>query len=376
MVSFQKGLTAVFAAGLLLFLVPVNAAGAPRVRFVQVADHLTSPVQIVSPGDGSGRQFVVQQTGIVVILQNGSLRSTPFLDISSLTRDSGERGLLSLAFHPNFPANGKLYVNYTDLNGNTNVVEYRVSQNDADVVDPATARRILFVRQPYQNHNGGLIMFGPDGMLYIGMGDGGSAGDPQNRAQNLRTLLGKILRIDVDHGRPYAIPAGNPFVAQTGAKKEIWAYGFRNPWRFSFDEPTGRLFVGDVGQNRIEEVDLVRAGKNYGWRLMEGSACYNPLKNCRRSGLQLPITEYSHALGDAVIGGFVYRGSAIPALAGKYIFGDIGSGRIWMLAQTSSGTWRRTQIAKTTFAISSFGEDDQKELYVVDLQGAVYRMEP
>ena len=376
MVSFQKGLTAVFTAALSLFFVPAPAAGAPKIRFVQVADNLTSPVQIVSPGDGSGRQFIVQQTGIVVILQNGSLRSTPFLDISDLTRGSGERGLLSLAFHPDFPANGKLYVNYTDVNGNTNVVEYRVSQNDADVVDPATARRILFVRQPYQNHNGGLIMFGPDGMLYIGMGDGGSAGDPQNRAQNLHTLLGKILRIDVDHGRPYAIPSGNPFVARSGAKREIWAYGFRNPWRFSFDELTGRLFVGDVGQNRIEEVDLVRAGGNYGWRRMEGSACYNPPTNCRRSGLLLPITEYSHALGDAVIGGYVYRGSAIPALAGKYIFGDIGSGRIWMLTQTASGTWRRTQIAKTSFAISSFGEDEQKELYVVDLQGAVYRIAP
>jgi glucose/arabinose dehydrogenase len=234
---------------------------------------------------------------------------------------------------------------------------------------------LLEIRQPYRNHNGGLNLFGPDGMLYIGMGDGGSAGDPHNNGQRLDTLLGKMLRLAVDGGAAYRVPGDNPFVDRPGARAEIWAYGLRNPWRFSFDRVSGRLFVADVGQNAIEEVDIVERGGNYGWNIMEGSECYGA-QTCDKTGLRLPIAEYGHAQGCSVTGGYVYRGSRIPGLVGRYIFGDYCSGRLWTLAEETGGRWGMAAWLPTGLAISSFGEDQHGELYVVDHRGAVYLLSP
>jgi glucose/arabinose dehydrogenase len=231
----------------------------------------------------------------------------------------------------------------------------------------------LEIEQPFANHNGGLNKFGPDGFLYIGMGDGGAAGDPFNFAQNLESLLGKFLRIDIEK-EPYAIPQDNPFVGRADAQGEIWAYGLRNPWRFSFDRCTGRLFAGDVGQDRIEEIDLIEKGKNYGWRIMEGSQCFDPPSLCNTQGLELPIAEYDHSLGCSVTGGYVYRGTQFPTLIGHYLFGDYCSGRIWSLAEDPQGRWTMRQLIDSPFSISSFGEDEQGELYVIHYGGAIYRV--
>jgi glucose/arabinose dehydrogenase len=282
----------------------------------------------------------------------------------------GERGLLGLAFHPRFLTNGRFFVNYTRRpDGATVVAEHRVSA-DPDVALSA-GRVLLTVSQPYANHNGGMLAFGPDGYLYIGLGDGGGAGDPGNRAQNRFSLLGKILRLDVDAGRPYATPPDNPF-ATGGGRKEIWALGFRNPWRFSFDRATGRLYAGDVGQAVVEEIDLVRRGDNHGWRIMEGNRCYRPASGCDQRGLTLPVATYGHD-GDrcSITGGYVYRGRAVPALAGAYVYGDFCSGEIFALADGRSRV-----LLKTGLAIASFGEDQAGELLVVDLGGGVHRLVP
>jgi glucose/arabinose dehydrogenase len=363
------------------------------VALTAVATGLTSPLQVAHAGDGSGRIFIVERAGIIKIVRNGTVLPTPFLDITGRVTSGGEQGLLSVAFHPRYASNGRFFVNYTaDRNGLRSIIaEYRVSANP-DVAG-TTETGILEIPQPFDNHNGGLNTFGPDGMLYIGMGDGGGVGDPQNNGQRLDTLLGKLLRIDVNvtppvptapgAGRPirprepgvtYLIPADNPFVGQPGARGEIWAYGFRNPWRWSFDRLTRRLFLADVGQGNWEEVNLVERGGNYGWRIMEGAHCFNPPSGCSTTGLRLPVAEYSHAEGCSITGGYVYRGAQIPALRGHYLFGDFCSGRIWSLQEARPAVWIRDQLLQTTLALSSFGEDESGEVYAVDLNGTVYRL--
>ena len=343
-----------------------------------VTSGLSSPVYLTAPTGDTARLFVVEQGGQIRIVQHGQLLPTAFLDIHTRLVSGGEQGLLSVAFHPNYGANGFFYVNYTDLNGDTRVERYTVSAADSNLADTTTHKLILFVPQPYTNHNGGLVMFGPDGMLYIGMGDGGSGGDPENRAQHPDSLLGKLLRIDVDHGDPYAIPPNNPF-ATSGGAPEIWALGLRNPWRFAFDRSAGLLYIGDVGQGAWEEVDVEPAsqgGLNYGWRLMEGAHCYNPT-NCSSAGLVLPAVEYDHSNGQcAVIGGFVYRGARFPALAGQYFYADLCAG--WVRSFTYAGGAVTGQTSWTLEPSPgsplSFGEDSRGELYVLSSGGTVYRI--
>ncbi|HEV8717484.1 MAG TPA: PQQ-dependent sugar dehydrogenase, partial [Candidatus Binatia bacterium] len=292
----------------------------------------------------------------------------------------GERGLLGLAFHPRYRSNGLFYVNYTNTQGNTVIACYQVSKNP-NVADPQSARVLLTIRQPFSNHNGGQLQFGPDGYLYIGTGDGGSGGDPQNNGQSLRTLLGKILRIDVNRGFRYAIPRDNPFVREPEARREIWAFGFRNPWRFSFDRLTGDMFIGDVGQAQWEEIDFQRAsskgGENYGWRLMEGKHCFNPSTNCNPGRLTLPILEYSHSLGCAVTGGYRYRGTQLPQLFGSYLYGDLCTGLIWKATKANNGQWITTVLLDSPYVITTFGEDEDGELYLAhyaqNATGAIYR---
>jgi glucose/arabinose dehydrogenase len=326
--------------------------------------------------DGSGRLFVVEQGGTIRIIQNGSVLSQPFLDISSKVITGGEMGLLGVTFHPNFQQSGKLYVNYVRSSSGqiqSVIAEYQLLASNPNQADPASERILLTVNQVgnFNNHKAGQLAFGPDGFLYFGLGDGGSEGDPSGNGQNTQTLLGKLMRIDVDATSPglqYRVPPDNPF-AGGGGLPEIWAFGFRNPWRFSFDRTTGRLFLGDVGQDSFEEVDIVTKGGNYGWNIMEGFHCFNPPSGCNMTGLVPPIAEYSHAEGNAIIGGYVYHGAAIPALQGAYVFGDLGSGKIWALTQTSPNTFTRTLLATTGKFTSSFGQDQSGELYLVDYGG-------
>jgi glucose/arabinose dehydrogenase len=347
----------------------------PQIELQLLASGFTRPIYVTHAGDGSGRLFVVEQAGVIRIVRDGKISATPFLDIRDRVESGGEKGLLSVAFHPKYKENGRFFVNYTARKQGvlkSIIAEYNVSQTNPDIADRAE-RVILEIEQPFANHNGGLNKFGPDGFLYIGMGDGGAAGDPLNAGQSLDTLLGKMLRIDVER-EPYAIPQDNPFVGRADVQGEIWAYGLRNPWRFSFDRCTGRLFAGDVGQNRLEEIDLIEKGKNYGWRIMEGSQCYDPPTMCNTQGLELPIAEYDHSLGCSVTGGYVYRGRQFPALIGHYLFGDYCSGRIWSLTEDPQGRWTMRQLIDSPFSISSFGEDEQGELYVVHYGGAIYRV--
>jgi glucose/arabinose dehydrogenase len=366
---------------------PVTTRSAPpdpaQVQLVEIASGFDRPLGLVSPPDGSGRLFVVQQSGRIRIIENGGYKEPPFLDLTDMvSRDvfSGnytERGLLGMAFHPDFAENGLFFVNYTDLNGHTQVVRYNVSTGDPDQADPASAATILTVQQPYWNHNGGHLLFGPDGYLYIGLGDGGSQGDPHGNGQNPSVLLGKMLRIDVDSDTPYGIPADNPFVNDPNYAPEIWALGFRNPWRYSFDRVTGDLYIADVGGDAWEEVSFQPAdspgGENYGWNLYEGSHLYSG--GAAPENLVMPIAEYGHDLGISIVGGYVYRGESIPDLQGVYLYGDWGSGRIWTAYQDESGVWQSNEFMQTGHAISSFGEDEQGELYLVDYAGSVLRFE-
>ncbi|MDQ3804392.1 MAG: PQQ-dependent sugar dehydrogenase [Acidobacteriota bacterium] len=343
---------------------------------VSLAPHvggLAQPVGVTHAGDGSGRLFIIEQGGRVRIFKNGALLATPFLDISNRISSGGEQGLLGLAFPPGFASKGYFYVNYTLPNapgdaGDTVIARFNVSAMNPDLADPASEQRILVVPQPFQNHNGGHLAFGPrDGLLYAALGDGGSGGDPGNRAQNPAELLGKVLRLDVETGRPftYTVPPSNPFAGRAGFRPEIWASGLRNPWRFSFDRSTGDLFIGDVGQNNFEEIDFQpaasRGGENYGWRIMEGLHCFNP-NPCAVAGLTLPVWEYTHAEGCSVTGGYVYRGG-FPRMRGIYFYGDYCSGRIWGLRRSGSG-WQNTLLLDTSINISSFGEDEAGNLYV------------
>jgi glucose/arabinose dehydrogenase len=352
------------------------------ITLTPVVSGLSSPIDFQPTDDSTGRIYIVEQAGVIRILQNGALLPTPFLDISSRVNFSGEMGLLGAAFHPAFAQNQHFYVNYVRMSGGliqTVIAEYQVSAADPSQADPASERILITVNQPFTNHKGGQLAFGPDKFLYIGLGDGGSGGDPLGNGQNLQTLLGKMLRIDVDHTTgtlPYAIPADNPF-ASGGGLPEIWAYGLRNPFRFSFDTATGKLFVGDVGQNRYEEVDILQKGGNYGWNVMEGMHCYSPATGCNMSGLMLPIAEYDHTEGNAIIGGYVYHGTAIPGLVGSYVFGDFGAGKIWRLTQDSNGAWQRVLLLSGGPNMSSFGRDSTGELYVVNYGGgAILKVAP
>ncbi|HVN16758.1 MAG TPA: PQQ-dependent sugar dehydrogenase [Anaerolineales bacterium] len=339
-----------------------------------VAQGLTRPVGLKSPGDGTGRLFIVEQHGRILILQNEQILQKPFLDIANEVGSSGnEQGLLGLAFHPNYAQSGFFFINYTDNNGNTVIARFHVS-SDPNVADPSSETALLHVQQPFPNHNGGSLAFGPDGYLYAGLGDGGSGGDPYGNAQNTNVRLGKILRIDVDHGNPYAIPDGNPF--PTGSAPEVWAYGLRNPWRFSFDKATGDLYIGDVGQDAWEEIDFLPAGSpsgtDFGWNLMEGN---HPYKGQNQPNFTAPVAEYNHQVGGcAVTGGYVYRGAALPEWQGIYLYGDYCSGIVWGLIHSTNG-WQSQVLFQTGFNISSFGQDESGELYIVDLKGAVYRLE-
>ncbi|MCC6974775.1 MAG: PQQ-dependent sugar dehydrogenase [Anaerolineae bacterium] len=345
----------------------------------QVYSGFSLPIFLTHAGDGSQRIFVVEKVGRVQIIQDGKLLNDPFLDITDIVGASGyEQGLLGLAFHPEYRNNGLFYLNYTNRSGDTVVAEYRVSSDNPNKADPTTAREVLSFDQPFPNHNGGMIAFGPDKYLYIGIGDGGSAGDPLRAGQDSKTWLGKILRIDVN-GSPYLIPGDNPFVTGDAGLAEIWSLGWRNPWRFSFDRLTGDLYVGDVGQNSYEEVSVEKQGSpgglNYGWNVMEGSHCFQPRRDCNQTGLVLPVTEYNHEMGISITGGYVYRGSQYPALQGYYFFGDFGSGRIWALKETSAGQWEMAQLFSTGFPLSSFGEDEAGEVYLLDFaNGSIYQL--
>ena len=353
------------------------AADWPQITLVKRFSGLTQPVHITNAGDGSGRIFIVEQVGRIRVASGGTLRRAPLLDIGSRISCCGERGLLSVAFPPGFGSKRTFYVDYTDSAGNTVVSRFRLSA-DPDVADPASEQILLTIEQPYANHNGGQLAFGPDGYLYVGMGDGGSGGDPQNNAQSPLSLLGKILRIDVESGAPtYAVPASNPFVATAGYRPEIWALGLRNPWRFSFDRRTGDLYVADVGQNRYEEVDFQPAGdpggENYGWRVMEGAHCYNP-DPCSQSGLAQPVFEYDHSQGCSVTGGFVYRGTIYPRMQGIYFFSDYCSGRIWGLRRDGS-SWQSTLLLTSSYTVTTFGEDEAGSVYLADYgRGDVYQL--
>jgi glucose/arabinose dehydrogenase len=342
----------------------------------RLMDGLERPVVIADPGDGSGRLFVVEQPGEILVYQDGVLLPEPFLDIRQKVGSQGnEQGLLGLAFHPAYAQNGFFYINYTDIHGDTVIARFSVSGDDANRADASSEQQLMFVRQPFPNHNGGSVVFGPDGYLYLGLGDGGSAGDPQGNGQALNSVLGKILRIDVDSGDPYAIPAGNPFAGAGAA--EIWAYGLRNPWRFSFDRQTGDLYVADVGQNAWEEVNYLPAGSppgtNFGWNFREGMHRYQEVA---QDNLVLvdPVAEYDHGQGCSVTGGYVYRGEELPAWRGIYLYGDFCSGNIWGLFQDPNGVWQNQVLFESGLNISSFGEDAAGELYLADLNGGVYRL--
>ncbi len=354
--------------------------GSTAIALQTIATGLPAPLNLEQPSDNSGRLFVVSQAGLIQIIQNGAVLPTPFLDIRSLVIDSSESGLLGLTFHPGFPQNPRFYVNYVRSNlGQIQsvIAEFQVSAANPNQADPATQRILLVVDQVHNflNHKAGQLAFGPDGFLYFGLGDGGSENDPFGNGQNTQILLGKMMRINVDAASPglqYSIPADNPFVAG-GGLPEIYAVGFRNPYRFSFDQPTGRLFVGDVGQDSFEEIDVVQKGGNYGWSIMEATHCFKPPIGCNMAGLILPIAEIPHPEGEAVIGGFVYHGSAIPGLQGLYVFADL-NGKIWSLQ--TSGTFTRNLLLASPQSISSLGQDQSGELYVVDIRGQVLKIVP
>jgi glucose/arabinose dehydrogenase len=348
-----------------------------------VTDGFPQALYVTHAGDESNRLFVVEKAGRIGVIQNNARLPEYFLDIALLVKSDGyEQGLLGLAFHPSYEQNGHFFVYYTNTSAQHVVVRYTVRADNPNRADLSSAKQVLFMDDRYPNHNGGMIAFGPDGNLYIGTGDGGGAGDPLRAGQDTRTLLGKILRINVDN-LPYTVPADNPFAngktvnGKTGLP-EIWSYGWRNPWRFSFDRATGDMYVGDVGQNAYEEISYEKAGtpggQNYGWNVMEGFSCFRN-RGCDTAGLVLPIAEYDHAKGISVTGGYVYRGAAFPRMQGTYFYADFGSTNMWALRQTAPGKWETAELTPAGFAVSSFGEDEAGEVYVVDFGGgAIYRL--
>jgi glucose/arabinose dehydrogenase len=380
---------AILSVGFLLVVTNVFAQSAPvttrsnppdptKYQWVEVASGFQRPLYVTNAGDGSGRLFVVEQVGRIWVVKDGQVQPKPLLDIRSIVNSaSNERGLLGLAFDPKYKDNGIFYVHYSDRNGDTAIARYHVSADNPDAADPSTAKVILHVQQPYANHNGGQLAFGPDGYLYIGLGDGGSQGDPHGNGQNSHVLLGKILRIDVSKGDTYSIPPDNPFADGKNGAPEVWAMGLRNPWRFSFDRATGDLYIGDVGQNQWEEVDFQPAGSpggaNYGWNIMEGNHPYSRAAN--PGSLVMPIAEYDHGQGIAVTGGYVYRGKALPDLQGVYFFADYGSGRMWTTYRDGSNAWNTTLFMDTGKVIPSFGEDEAGELYLTDFNsGGIFQL--
>ncbi|MEP7327245.1 MAG: PQQ-dependent sugar dehydrogenase [Gemmatimonadota bacterium] len=342
------------------------------------ANGLSFPLDVTAP-PGDSRLFIAEKGGTIRIVKNGSLLAAPFLDISSLVSNGSEQGLLGLAFHPQYASNGFFFVDYTDQSGDTQVARYKVSGNP-DLADIASAAPVIHIDQPYSNHNGGAVVFGPDGYLYIALGDGGSGGDPQGHGQDRTDLLGSLLRLDIN-ASPYSIPPSNPYAGSTTLRQELWNYGLRNPWRFSFDRSNGYLYIGDVGQNNREEIDVTPApssgGENYGWNTMEGTSCY-PGGTCNRTGLVLPVLDYGHGDGCSVTGGFVYRGSAIPALQGTYFYSDYCEG--WVRSfryQNGEATDKRAWPDLSGKGnVSSFGQDAAGELYLVVSSGTVYRLVP
>jgi glucose/arabinose dehydrogenase len=347
-----------------------------RLELQRVAGGLEVPVGLAHAGDGSGRLFVLEKPGHVRVVQDGVLLDAPWLDITDRVGSAGsEQGLLGLAFHPRYAENGLFFVNYTDRQGDTVVSRFSVAAGgDAGgltVADAESEMLVLKLDQPAGNHNGGHLAFGPDGYLYIGTGDGGGAGDQYGNGQNGATLLGAMLRLDVDGGLPYAIPVDNPFVDDPDIRDEIWALGLRNPWRYSFDRLTGDLYIADVGQNVYEEVNLQPAaqggGQNYGWPIMEAGHCFPADRECDRAGLALPLLEYDHSQGCSITGGYVYRGAQFPALWGAYLFGDYCSGRIWGVAAQPGDEPQVVELAQADLRLSSFGEDEGGELYVLDM---------
>ena len=342
---------------------------------------LVRPLFITHAGDGSDRLFLVQQGGIIYVMQNGEYAASEYLNLTDLvtadanTQQYSERGLLGLAFHPDYAENGYFFVNYTDRQGTTHIVRYSVTADDPNVADPASAVDLFQQQQPFPNHNGGHMAFGPDGYLYVSLGDGGSANDPLAAGQNPNNLLGTILRLDVDGEVGYAIPEDNPFVRTDEGADEVWAYGLRNVWRFSFDRATGDLYIGDVGQNQWEEINFQPAdslgGENYGWNIYEGTHQFSggPIE-----GVTMPIAEYNHSLGCSVTGGYIYRGEAVPALEGVYLYSDYCSGRIWMAYRDANLDWQDSLLLESGLQVSSFGEDEQGELFVVAYSGDLYKV--
>ena len=363
------------SASLLSPLTPAN------IQIERVFSNLSFPdlTNLAQPKDQSGLIFITEQKGIVASFLAGEPQkgSTTFLDITGrVNRGGTEEGLLGLAFDPNYQENGYIYLYYSAANPRRSVISrFTRGQVNPASADPASEVIIMEINQPFANHNGGQLTFGPDGYLYIGLGDGGSGGDPQGNGQNLNTLLGSILRIDVrglSARGGYKIPPDNPFVSRADARPEIWAYGLRNPWRFSFDRQTGLLWAGDVGQDKWEEIDIITKGANYGWNIMEGLHCYSPSAGCNQSGLTLPLAEYDHSQGCSVTGGYVYRGDKVPSLAGYYIYGDYCSGNIWALLFQNNAVAQNVLLLKSGLAISSFGEDQAGNFYILSQAGGIY----
>jgi len=360
---------------------PDLPAGPVPVALTSVAAGLDFPLYLTAPA-GDPRLFIVEKGGTIRIVQNGALLPTPFLDISAEVSTGGEQGLLGLAFDPQFGSNGRFVVHYTDVAGDTRVSWFRVSP-DPNVADAASELSILGVDQPFANHNGGQVRFGPDGYLYVMLGDGGGGSDPGNRAQSLADLLGSILRIQPLEGGGYSVPADNPFTDTPGALPEIWSYGLRNPWRVDFDPATGDLYIADVGQGAWEEVDVSPAaggfgrGRNFGWRIMEGPDCFG-VSSCDRDGLELPVVSYGHDSGCSISGGFVYRGSAIPALQGHYFYADYCTGfvRSFRLENGAAADQYSWPSLEPGVGIPSFGRDAAGELYILGTNGVVYRIVP
>ncbi len=373
---------ALTTSALVVLLATLLANPVAAQRLALVADGFTQPVGIVAAGDGSGRLFVVEQRGTVAALSPAGT-VTRWLDLRDRTRAQGERGLLGLAFHPDFATSGRLFVHYTDRNGRTTLSEL-AADPAAERVDPASEVVLLTLDQPYGNHNGGQVAFGPDGHLYLALGDGGSGGDPLNAGQDLSTWLGAILRLDVDAGGPgeVRVPADNPFVGVDGALPEIWAYGLRNPWRFHFDARSGDLWIADVGQNAVEEVNLQpassRGGENYGWRVVEGDRCYDPPSGCNVGGYVAPVITYTHASGwgRSITGGVVPYGDAAPSLRGRYLFADFVSGRVFVADGDREGGFVAAELLRAGFGIATFGLDEALDAYLADYGGgALYRFE-
>ena len=361
----------------------VGRAGSYRLVNAYPNLNFTRPIDFDHAADSTNRVFVVEQRGVISVFEDDPATETAsvFLDISGPVDDrSNEEGLLGLAFHPDYLNNGYFYVNYTlDNPERSRISRFRVDPNNPNQASRESETVLLEYEQPFGNHNGGEVAFGPDGYLYVGVGDGGSGGDPQGNGQNRQTLLGSILRIDVDQTSgelPYAIPADNPFVGNSeGFREEIYAYGMRNPWRFSFDAETGQLWVGDVGQNKFEEVDIVERGGNYGWDITEATHCFEPESGCDTESLIDPVWEYDHTQGDlSITGGFVYRGTEIPLLQGRYVYADYVSGRVWALDATNPEQPSNTELTDADFSVASFGLNAAQELFLCGFDGSIYRL--